>query len=219
MRANYGITGLGLRTIVDTGPGPFRIKIRIEQAYYRALYSKSDWNKIVRASLLAGGMKWMRDYLPLRFQPYARVLGYNGKKKRGLPLVVTGRLRAYVMAETSETATAKGGTGRLTINIPTPEMTNVHAGHRIGVARTYAANPIINQVLSTVTAAEVHVIDNVCQQEMAALILGSELRTVTHSEKFKGERIKTTTQRMSLSVAQRSSLSESLKQSQRRIAA
>ncbi len=197
---------MGLRTLVDTGAGPYRVQVRIEESYYKLLFVKSDWNRIQRGALVAGGQKFVNDYLPLRFQNYARAfLGYTGMKKKGLPLVITGRLREFVLTHARISATATTTRSKMIIDIPTPEMQNVKAGVRVGVARTYKANPLIEHVLSAVTDREAAVVENEAQAEMTRLIEGATTRTIQRGTTAGQQRMSLTTeQRHALPHAARS---------------
>ncbi len=170
---------MSYQTFSDSGPGPYRMKMLMPGALYRAMYSKSDWNKIQRGAFIAGGQEFANKYLPLRFDNYARAfLGYPGRKKKGLPLVVTGRLREYILNNYRISATATANKSTMIIDLPTPEMFTYINGRRMGAARTYKANPVVAAVLSRVTDRETEVIQNVAINTMAEMIAGSQRRII-----------------------------------------
>lgn len=121
--------------LADSGPGPIRAVIAAADRNGLALYKKTDRVAILRTALETAGAEWIAKYLPLRFQPYARTIGYvakgrgggkpakiqptsgRGRLVSGAPLTRTGALGAVAM----DGATAKGlagGNPRVKIRIP-----------------------------------------------------------------------------------------------------
>jgi hypothetical protein len=69
-------------------------------------------NQIVREALISGGQMWLTVFMPLRFTPYAKRLGYPFKTAH--PFIDTGNMQRSVMASAKATATATS-TGRAVI--------------------------------------------------------------------------------------------------------
>lgn len=166
----------------------FRARMVVTEQFARVFFSARGWNDIKRAGLYAGGIKWIDEYLPLRFTFYASaVLGYHSGGRGNLPLVDRGRLRADALSHSWAEARVTSKTAILTLHISTPTMLD-HMGVSTGLG--YAANPVVYDVLRQITTREVGMIAETCEDTMLALIEGAS-PTVTRKGTLKGALSKT----------------------------
>ena len=186
----------------------FASKLEVSESTYRALFSQSGWNDIVRAGIYSAGQYFVTVDLPKRFTNYARTaLGYNGKSKT--PLVDHGRLKAGLLPRAYPEARATGSNVSLTIRMPVPMMASTGGGiigkisraaFGAGVDRNYYANPKVNQVLKTITDAELYQMSRIMASTMMDLISGSTTKTNRNGRTS-----------MSLTVTQRASIANTVK--------
>lgn len=125
-------------TVADSGPGPIRAVIEAADRNGLALYAPKLRKQFLQTALETAGEEWIEKYLPLRFEPYARTIGYRAKfgkqpgkptqiqptgglgrvtLRRDAPLVRTGALAAAAIAG----ARVRGLTGakpRVVIKFP-----------------------------------------------------------------------------------------------------
>jgi hypothetical protein len=94
-----------------TKMGAIRTSIEVEGLALQVL-KPSVRNQVVREALIAGGQTWIAIFLPLRFTPYAKRLGYPYPSRQ--PFVDSGQMQAAVMDSAKATATATN-TGRAVI--------------------------------------------------------------------------------------------------------
>ena len=184
----------------QSGPmAQFRARIEVTEQFAKVFFKQRAWNDIVRAGLFAGGERFRIDYLPLRFTMYAHgVLGYRG---HGFPpLVESGRLRADALANSWVEARVTSTMASLTIHISTPTMLD-HQGNSTGLG--YSANPMVYQVLSTITAREIGYIAETAEATMLSLIEGAN-PSVTRKGTVRGTLTKT--QRESIAHTKRKPL-------------
>ena len=183
---------------------PLQMGLQVSEQFARIFYSPADWNAIVRSGLEAGGQKWVAEYLPLRFQSYARVaLGYRDKPHRGrtghLPLVVSGNLRETALSKSWAEATATSSNVRLVLHI----VTGMTPPNSKGVSIPYGNQPLVYRTLTSITEREVGAIALAMETRILGLIEGSDV-SVSRKGTVRGSL--TPTQRSSLGATKRPAL-------------
>ena len=180
----------------------FASKLEVSESTYRALFSQSGWNDIVRAGIYSAGQYFVTVDLPKRFTNYAReALGYRGKNKN--PLLETGRLRNFLLPKAYPEARSTSSNVSLTIRMPVPAMiTHGKLRHLFNKAvdRNYYANPTVNKVLKTITSAELTKMSEVMAETIQGLISGATTKTNRNGRTS-----------MDLTGSQRSSISHATK--------
>lgn len=125
------------RQLLSVSAGPLRVAIEAQDAAL-GLLGKREANAIRREALRRTGVDWTEHWLPRRFTPYARTLGYphasvgrvptrlqpqrtpvTGKILRGAPLVDTGQFAKDAL-DNNEVRAFFGANPRIVITIPTP---------------------------------------------------------------------------------------------------
>jgi hypothetical protein len=157
--------------LVRADPGAsIRLSMKLSEAEYK-LYFRSGWVDLIRYGLQAAGDFWMYAYMPLRFKSYARAVGiYPGKKMKGDPLVVSGRLKEHTLATAHAEAVATQN--RAYIDLLTPDTyiikDNPSVPNYLKGVMMYSQNPVVRVALSRITVQELdrmsRVFENVVQQ-------------------------------------------------------
>ncbi len=192
-----------------TGAGSgMSASLQLLEHEYKLLFKQGQWNAIVRAGVYDAGVYFVRIDLPKRFTMYALELGYTGNNLH--PLVDTGRLRSFLLAHAYPEARATSSNVSLLIRLPTPAMITHYRGGLSGLIRrptwanetdyTYDANYQVHKVLSTITTAELAVMDQQMAETINGLIAGA-----THKTNRFG------TETASLTVIQKSSIAHTVK--------
>jgi len=144
---------------VTAEAAPIRVAIEAWD-FALCLFSQSERNLIVRSALYDGGEYWRTVFLPLRFSPYAKTLGYAVTKKwelkkggpgTAIPLVWTGDLHDIAVQGAHVEARADASTAAIIIRIPVPRYAN--------------QQPMVYKVLRSIPAIEV--------ERIAAIVLKS----------------------------------------------
>lgn len=201
-----------MRILSKTGSGtndPLTMSVSVSEDLYRVFFKTGEWNAIIRAALLAGGTFWITDYLPLRFTNYAKSeLGYRSKVSKyrnspysaknarfKLPLVDNGDLENTALSESHATASATSSNAFVVLHIATGMTRPTDKG----ASMPYAAQPLVNRTLSTITEREIAAIAKQAEETILALVNGS---TGSISRKGTERRALTPTQRTSIGMKQ-----------------
>lgn len=201
-----------MRILSKTGEGTsdnLRMSLSVSEDLFRVFFKTGEWNAIVRAALAAGGTYWIEKYLPLRFTNYAKAeLGYAAKTARRatspysaknarykMPLVLDGNLQNTALTQSYADAKATSSNAYVTLHIATG-MTQPTAK---GASMPYAAQPLVNRTLSTITEREIAAIAKQAEETILTLVNGS---TGTISRKKTERRALTPTQRTSIGMKQ-----------------
>ncbi len=174
----------------NTGAGSGMSSVlEMQESKYRLLFRKG-WNDVVRAGIHAAGQHFVSVYLPKRFTSYAETdLGYTPanvtKSMPGkLPLVLTGRLRAYLLERAYPEARATENNATLYIRMPVPSMmTTQRSGGFFGLFTksvrnkdskvSYYYNEKVSRVLKRITDHELADMAVAMNREMQRLINGA----------------------------------------------
>lgn len=174
-----------MRIIHETpggGGAILRMQLQVSENLHRVLFQPGEWNSMVRTALYAGGMKWIDDYLPLRFTNYARTeLGYSAKVTKGgayttkasnrnIPLVQNGDLRNTALSQSWAEAKATSSNARVTMHI----ATGMTQPSKKGASTPYGNQPLVYRTLTTITEREIGVIAATMEATLTALVAGSE---------------------------------------------
>jgi hypothetical protein len=176
---------MGLTVINETPDDPlalYRMRLEVTEQFAKVFFKPAEWNSIVRAGLYEGAMYWIDEYLPLRFTGYARSdLKYRGSKK-GTPLVRSGRLQESALSESWAEARSTSSNATATLHIATGTMLNSKGA---STGYSYAGNPVVYEVLTSITDREIRAIALKMESTILGLIEGSSV-TVTRKSTVRG---------------------------------
>ncbi len=185
-------------------PHSLRMSLKLHKDTWGKYFSKREFNAVVRHAALVAGRHWIVNYLPLRFQGYARAVGiYTGKKRKGRPLVHTGSLEKHTLTASRAEAVAKDLKGYLDLVIPT---TTIYKPKPDGMGPlNYSSNPVVKETLSRITTREIGVINRVFTEQLEGFFKGAtpvSYRRGPNKGQIKSYKL-TTTQRAMVGIKQR----------------